>query len=46
MYMEKIAPAGALDLKLEELESIEAPDDRDFLVGVAVGIVIGVIIAT
>jgi len=25
--MEKIAPGGALDLSLEQLEAIEAPDD-------------------
>jgi len=47
MYMEKIAPGGALDLSLEELEAIEAPDDWVFVVGVLVGIAIGLtIVAT
>ena len=47
MYMEKIAPGGALDLSLEELEAIEAPDDWVFVVGVLVGIAIGLtVVAT
>lgn len=50
MYMETIAPGRALDLNLEALELIEAPDrndNADFLFGVAVGIIIGgLIVAT
>lgn len=47
MYMEKIAPNGALNLKLEELELIEAPGEDDaFIAGVLVGIGIGLIILT
>ena len=47
MHMEKIVLGGALDLSLEELEAIEAPEDWVFVVGVLAGITIGLaIIAT
>lgn len=41
MHMNTIAPGRDLDLSLEELDTIEAPDDDDFLLGVAVGLMIG-----
>ena len=46
MYMKNIVLGGALDLSLEELEAIEAPDDNHYIAGVLVGIAIGLLIIT